>query len=69
MKIVCTNKKSKIDTDYLQITIGKTYDTISVYDGYYEIINDNDIIWNYPKSNFITLKEHRKLKLLKLQSK
>ena len=70
MKVVCISISNK-NIFKSAITVGKTYGIIhnpSADLNYYEIKNDNDDIWLYPKSNFCTEREYRKLKLQQLSN-
>lgn len=54
MKVKCINN------DYWGgLTISKTYTVITIYIHGYEIINDDNYQFNYPKSVFIPLSEYR----------
>lgn len=62
MKLVCINNINE------NLTIGKIYNILAFdnVDFYYKIINDNNIISWYYYNRFLTLKEYRKEKLIKL---
>lgn len=62
-KVLCVNK---IDNSNF-ITIGKFYNVFYEYNSHYEIINDLDYRQLYQKSLFLTEKQIRKQKLLKIQ--
>jgi hypothetical protein len=62
MKIKCIKNDG-----WLDLTLGKIYDVIFIYnDGDYDIINDNDYEWYYPKECFKPLYEIRNEKIDKL---
>ena len=62
MKVKCINNKG-----HLYITIGKTYEVVSIdADGDYIIIDDNGHDWWYQKQYFKTLSEIRNEKIERL---
>ena len=64
MKIVCKNNIHPANSS-LDLTIGKTYETIDYTNdhGWFKIINDNGLLSNYSKFLFKTIDEIREEKL------
>lgn len=58
--IKCLNIKDSIgDGHYLQITRNKMYYFLEETETYYTLINDCNVPYKYPKSNFISFVELR----------
>jgi hypothetical protein len=63
MKVLCINKEPN---DFFTLTIDKWYDATD-QDSYYVIYCDLNFNNKYNKKHFLTLKQIRKQKLLKLK--
>jgi len=48
------------------LTLGKTYEVVYAYMDYIYVISDDDTEYKYCANMFMTLKEHRRLKLERL---
>jgi hypothetical protein len=69
--VVCVNKKisyASNDGRTTGLTIGKKYEVVSTKHHMVSIINDYNMVAQYYDYRFVTLEEHRKQKLEKLQS-
>ena len=62
MKVKCIENHNYL----FNITIGKTYEVINIYDNGYDIVNDEGGYWCYSKEYFRTLSEIRNEKINKL---